>query len=332
MCSQYRTPGNAGICKQLCDQQGGTPACDANHVCVTYSGLFSSGSTGPAAAGVCDKACDPLTDNDFDGSGTLDMKTTDTCGSNAEVGCYGAPSGGTAPATGWSCTGDVNYENGAGTGLRHRVKCEDANMCSDNGTIYINSCNQGYLPLLYETTGSTVTICVAMCKPANCSNGACGGGTARKGIAGDACTTNDRLGTFQNDANGTSTNPNVTETFTTGGDHCLYGWYFEIDDQNNFLPSATSDTVGYCFDHSKYKYDSGTGAPDTTYPSCETLVAAGDGGTDKTKPLEYFTAASLGCVDTATAGLTAAGKAPASLVKLRQAVNFPRPLYHHDRL
>src|SRR5574338_400274 len=42
VCSQYRTPGNAGVCKQLCDQQGGTPTCDASHVCVTYSQLFST--------------------------------------------------------------------------------------------------------------------------------------------------------------------------------------------------------------------------------------------------------------------------------------------------
>jgi hypothetical protein len=324
VCSQFAQPGMAGTCKQLCDQQGGAPMCDANHVCVTYSKLFSTGADAPAAAGVCDLACDPLTDNDFDGSGA-DTKTTDTCGSNAQVGCYGYPSFGTPPATGWSCTGDFNFDNGTGTGLRHRVKCEDTNMCSDGGTIYVNSCNQGYLPLLIETTGSTVAICTALCKPANCSVDGCGNnGIARQGVAGDACNLNDRLGTFQASAAGTSTNGAVGP-FETGGEHCTYLWNFEIDDQNNYLPSPTSNTLGYCFDHSKYKYDSNADdTADTTYPTCAMLRATGDLGADATKPYEYLTAASLGCVDTTTAGLAAGKQVPWQ----RSVLPPVRPLYH----
>ena len=33
VCSGYQ--GGVGVCKQICDQQGGMPACDAQHVCVT---------------------------------------------------------------------------------------------------------------------------------------------------------------------------------------------------------------------------------------------------------------------------------------------------------
>jgi hypothetical protein len=87
---------------------------------VTYSGLFSTGDTTPAAGGVCDLACNPLEDNDFDGSGT-DTKGSNTCGSAASVGCYGSPSYGTPPATGWSCTNDVNFTQSQPVGLRHRV-------------------------------------------------------------------------------------------------------------------------------------------------------------------------------------------------------------------
>lgn len=328
VCSQFSQPGMMGKCKQLCDQQGGTPTCDDNHVCVTYSDLFSTGDNSPAAAGVCDLACDPITDNDFDGSGTK-TKSTMTCGSADNIGCYGYPSFGSPPATGWSCTGDFNFENGMGTGLRHRVKCEDANKCSRNGTIYVNSCNQGYLPLLIETTGSTVAICTALCKPANCSVDGCGqSGAARQGESPHGCNLNDRVGTFQANAAGTSTN-NAVGAFETGGDHCTYMWNFEIDDQDNYLPSPTSDKVGYCFDHSKYKYDSNADTmPDTTYPTCAMLRTTGDLGTDKTKPYEYLTAASLACVDTMTAGVTANGKVPASILEARKVLDLPRPLYH----
>src|SRR5262249_21279113 len=150
--------------------------CDAQHVCVTYSGLFSTGDTTPAAGGVCDLACDPLTDNDFDGSGTQ-VKTGTTCGSAAGNGCYGYPSFGHPPATGWSCGADINVNESQPAGLRHRVECTTTNNCADPGpTIYVNSCNQGYLPLLRESTMVSTAICVALCQPKNCFMGSCGGG------------------------------------------------------------------------------------------------------------------------------------------------------------
>ena len=64
VCSAFDGTGGPGVCKQICDNAGGAPTCDDSHVCVQYSRLFSTGATTPAAAGVCDLACDPLTDND----------------------------------------------------------------------------------------------------------------------------------------------------------------------------------------------------------------------------------------------------------------------------
>ena len=270
VCGNYR--GGTGICKQICDQQGGMPTCDAQHVCVTYSGLFTTGDTTPAAGGVCDLACDPITDNDFDGSGTTSTKTTATCGNNAAVGCYGYPSFGTPPATGWSCTNDINSMEAQPTGLRHRVQCVEANNCADPGpTIYVNSCNQGYLPLLRESTTVSTAICTALCKPQNCfTGGTCGANNVnRLGATGQACKGPDRVGAFdvQNDAD--------------GGEHCRYIWSFEIDDQGNFLRSPTSDTMGFCFDHGKYQYDSnGDNMPDMALPNCGNL-ADGFGSGDR---------------------------------------------------
>ena len=326
VCSAFIQPGVAGVCKQICDQQGGTPMCDASHTCVSYSQLFSTGETTPVAGGVCDETCDPLAANDFDGSGPR-TRTSNICGS-ANRGCYGTPSNGTPPATSFMCAADIHYNIAQPAGLRHRVQCEDSNQCSSNGNVFINSCNQGYLPLLYESPGSTVTICTALCRPANCSVGACGSnGINRAGVAGNACNNTDRMGTFVASTAGTSTNPQVGP-FETGGDHCQYLWTLEMPDMNNVLLSPLSNTLGFCFDHSKYMYDSNSdGVADTTFPSCAQLASGYNFGTDPTKPYEYFGASTLGCEDTTKAGLFS-GKQPLNLKARKVLSSLPRPLYH----
>ncbi|HEY5924937.1 MAG TPA: hypothetical protein VIV11_24820 [Kofleriaceae bacterium] len=324
VCGNYR--GGTGICKQICDQQGGTPMCAATHVCVTYSGLFSTGDTTPAAGGVCDLACDPIADNDFDGSGAASMKTTATCGANAAVGCYGYPSFGSPPATGWSCTNDINSMEAQPTGLRHRVQCIETNNCADAGpTIYVNSCNQGYLPLLRESTTVSTAICTALCRPQNCWMGNCGTQNVNRiGVSTtgntNGCKTPDRVGTF------------FTANDASGGEHCRYIWSFEIDDQGNFLRSPTSDTMGFCFDHDKYLYDSnGDNMPETKYPNCGNLPQSGFGsGTDPSMQLSYWGAADLGCVDTTLAvGLATGKQLPADTLRKVKA-DLPRALYRRN--
>jgi hypothetical protein len=319
VCGNYR--GGTGTCKTVCDQQGGTPMCDAQHVCVTYSGLFSTGDTTPAAGGVCDLACNPLGDNDFDGSAAGSTKGSNTCGSAASVGCYGYPSYGTPPATGWSCTNDINFDQSQPTGLRHRVECAESNNCADPGPqIYVNSCNQGYLPLLYDMTGSTKIICVAMCKPAICYGGGnCGASaTNRQGDPTSAheCSAGDRVGSFS-----------ATE-------HCQYLWWREVDDSGNFLQSPTSDTLGFCMDFGLYQYDSNgdnkVDSSDKDLPNCDTLVGSGFGsGSNADDPTTYFGAADLGCVSSDYLPAAANGKKtlPGAAMQKRVLTNLPRALY-----
>jgi hypothetical protein len=189
--------------------------------------------------------------------------------------------------------------------LRHRVLCLDTNDCADPGpAIYVNSCNQGYLPLLYEATGSTTVICTALCKPKNCYSGNCGlNDEDRLGASPHRCTTTDRIGTFDN---------------TATGEHCRYLWSFELDQQNSFLPSPTSNTVGFCFDHSKYLYDSdGNNTLDTPLPPCASLPNGFGSGAN-------LGAADLGCVDTATAGLMFWGKHRVRSLDVRPPYNASR--------
>ena len=50
VCSAFGTPGTNGTCKQICDNQGGMPMCDASHVCVQYARLFSTAAYKQTAA------------------------------------------------------------------------------------------------------------------------------------------------------------------------------------------------------------------------------------------------------------------------------------------
>jgi hypothetical protein len=329
VCGNYR--GGEDVCKALCDQQGGMPECDGTHVCVIYSSLFSTGDTTPPAAGVCDKACDPFNDNDFDGAGPL-TKTGTTCGSNQ--GCYGYPSYGTAPKTGWSCTRDINIDQAQPVGLRHRVQCTEDNKCAAAGPkIFTNSCNQGYLPLLRESSTVSTTICVAMCKPVSCydgSNGNCGTNELnRLGKDDGRCNNQDRISALPFNVTGENSygHPN--------GEQCEFLWRREIDPMTgDYLPSDTKDTVGFCFDHSQYQYDSNMdNMVDTLLPPCGALVQGFGSGSDPTKPLEYWGAADLGCVTSDEAGVNMVnGKAklpPGTLEKWRR-VDMPRALYHRE--
>ena len=288
VCGKYYSGATGGACKTICDPNGGSPACDDAHVCVEYAQLFYSGFGVDGLAGVCDPACDPLGDNDFDGSGAL-MRTTMMCGSNPAVGCYGSPSMGTPPRTGWLCMNDFNSMESQPTGLRHRVQCTTANQCADPGpTVYVNSCNQGYLPILNESTMVSTAICVAMCRPRNCYIGNCGvNDEDRLGVAPHRCNDTDRVGTFDTSAN---------------GEHCVFSWFFEVDDGGTFLRSPTSDTVGFCYDHSKYLYDSnGDNIADAPIPPCATLQDGMGSGS-------AVRAGDFGCVDTTHAGVMFTGK------------------------
>lgn len=41
-----------GVCRQICDNQGGAPGCDAAQACVEHQGLFQDGTA--TIAGVCE--------------------------------------------------------------------------------------------------------------------------------------------------------------------------------------------------------------------------------------------------------------------------------------
>lgn len=227
-------PGVPGACRALCNPTGESPpACAANTTCILRQHAFDQLNL-PKSAGFCEPSCDPLADNDFDGAAGPLTRSGVACGSSES--CYGAPSRGTPPATGFACY--VGPDNNL---LRHRGVAPSPP--------FLNACSGGYQPLLRESTGSSTIVCVALCKPLNCYSGNCGINNAnRLGAAPHRCNAVDRVGSFDTSAN---------------GEHCQFMWRLEIDSATrSYLPSPYSDTVGVCLDHSKYGLPSCASLPD----------------------------------------------------------------------
>lgn len=278
----------SGTCKPICDNNGGAPMCGANQACVTYEGLFANAGSTTTPAGVCDPSCNPITDNDFDGSATAFTKVGSACGTSATMGCYGLFS--STHTTYYTC---ANPAPGNGT-LTHR-----GDLGADINKIFLNSCAPGYHigEFYLDDSGSKHFACFAYCIPGEAYMGNTGtqepnGHTMP--IAPDQhthrCNNSDALGNF-------GTTPNTAGTIN--GEHCWYSWSFEIDsDTNAWKKSPTSDTVGSCVDHTKYKYDSdGDMTADKAFEACVTLQK---NGTDTVVGADTW-----GCVNSTSAMLTA---------------------------
>lgn len=322
VCSDFRQDNmepNA-VCKTICDAQAKTSGCGSDQYCFNYVSLFSTGDTTPASGGICEQACDPLKDNDFDGSGSF-PRMGSNCGSDLRIGCYGKISGGSGETpTQFACIRDRHWDIQQPVGLRHRVLCTSDNGCAEPGKDpFTNSCNQGYQPLLKESTMVSTAVCTALCKPYNCYLNNCGSvDENRIGIFPDRCAPNDRIGEFFNDQ--AQPHPN--------GEHCRYLWRSELG-SGGLLESKYSDAVGMCFDHTKYLYDKdGDGTAEAPFPPCSTLPLGFGSGSSQSDP-NYWGAADLGCTDSMKAGLqTATGKQllMRSLEKQR-AADMPRLPY-----
>src|SRR5262249_44482523 len=111
-----------------------------------------------------------------------------TCGSNR--GCYGLPPlFSSSTPTQFFCAGDVNPTR------VHRSACDgtqhtgDGYPCELSGSIYPNSCAQGYQPLLTDADASPQEDCIAMCKATDCYAGHCTNGAI--GLAPHQCATAD---------------------------------------------------------------------------------------------------------------------------------------------
>jgi hypothetical protein len=154
-----------------------------------------------------------------------------------------------------------------------------------------------HLGEFYDAEAGMQIDCFAYCKPADSDMTAPGNATTGpNGASPHRCRIGDALGNFNGGTPSGAANSN--------GEHCWYSWYFEIDTANAWHKSPTSDTVGFCIDHTKYHYDSNHNgmidSADALFPPCATLPTL----STMTPPVDG--ADSFGCVSSTKAGLTPA--------------------------
>jgi hypothetical protein len=279
----------SGECKQICDVNGGAPTCDENHACTRYADFFEAGGT--AVAGVCDPACDPLTQD-------LKIGTNKAaCGSPTPAmpskGCYGYDEFSCAPTgmTSWPLT--------------------DRQMPRTNaaGNPYLNGCAPGFIPLFYAMTGSTMTLCTGFCSALEMDNTPAHAGNAK----GNA-TALGKLPTAAAAVAGGAT-CEIASKGSEASSQCKFMWPYLVDDATGELPLAFDqgplrDTLGVCMAIAQFQYDSNNDMqPDAPYPSCTPFngspglpprSAATTGDSDD--------AADWGCQLVANSQLTSTGK------------------------
>ncbi len=210
-----------GQCQPIC--RTSPDSCGAHFACTNYSSVFYSNGT--SVAGVCAPTCNPLTQaRDYDSAPACGTPT----GASQALGCFGKSV--------FTCA-KVVYPNN---------KSDAPAAGPTSGGFFLNGCAPGYLPVLTAMTGSTQTICVALCQPGPTSVGAT--------------------------AQAAGLTPYTCPAAGAAAPHeCRYWWWLQNTTSASF-PDALSNTMGFCIDYTKYTGDK-TGAGTTPYPSCTALSA-----------------------------------------------------------
>jgi len=301
------TTGGAGVCKLICDNNGGNPRCPAMYGCASHQEIFQQGLN-PAEAGVCDPSCDPLNDNSFLGS--AGTKTGSAC--SATDGCSGLPPDfNTSAPTAFTCRPIENPTRIHRSACTGTVQPGDTSACLDMGKyIYPSSCAPGYQPLINDAEGSMQQDCVAMCAAQDCYNagsGFCPGSAFAGGSSGGVShTCYDGSGGTPKDIAVDPTATTYLAPSATGGDVCNYLWNLEFDASGMFLRSATSDTLGLCIRRELYNYDSnGDGmvtAADLPFPACTAITSVISGSNGLGCPTPKYPTGTVCCVENGCLG------------------------------
>jgi hypothetical protein len=249
-----------GRCEKICDYDGrydgAQPMCDEAHVCSSYLNLFVEGTSN--VAGVCDPACDPLTQQ-------LMVDDTEACGSEEparpRLGCYGGDE--------FSCSRTAPIRDSDNTPLDLDLALQLTDRTTPAGR-YRNSCAPGFMSISYTETGSNTFFCTGICAALEVDN--------------TPAHVNNELG----DPTAPAKNPtdpapqagNATcEVLKRGSatpETCRFMWPILINDddpeQPTLLVTQWTDKLGLCFPYTLYHYDSdGDGMRDSEYPPCATL-------------------------------------------------------------
>jgi hypothetical protein len=277
-----------GVCQRLCSITGGAPACPTGETCSNYSDSHLA----PAGFGVCAASCDPLQQCSTSGSGA-----SASCGSlnpaTPNLGCFGY--------TEFTCAA-------VGSTATDRELPRSTT---------INGCAPGFVPFFFERTGTTINLCTGLCAALEIDNTPAHVGNA----VGDR-TALGKLPTESMPRMGDAT-CEIGKKGSHASSECRFLWHY-ADLTPEFLSSRHLDTLGVCFAHEFFQYDTDADAvPDRTCPSCTTLPPR-----SAATPLELDDAADWGCQKYANSPLATATGRRARDVSFRASLS-PVPIARH---
>jgi len=165
-----------GVCKEICDNNGGSPMCPSDKSCGAYSGVFGAAGQ-PVSAGLCDPKCDPLsqkrlTDNAEACGSTIVANGSGSGSTGPDEGCY------TADFVDFTCAstpeGRATDPNNT---LEDRAACTAANGCAFDSThFFTNGCDPGFVSFFFDSTGSSQVDCTRLCAPLETDQGSAANG------------------------------------------------------------------------------------------------------------------------------------------------------------
>lgn len=232
-------------CKPICDTQlvsGSAPgACPNDYSCSVYAGVFES--SGNPIAGVCEPACDPLTQQ-------LKVGTRiEACGSLNPA----MPSATCVPSRGF-----VSFHC-APSGSRVYPNTDRKPPLTDtSGNPFGNGCAPGYMPFYFmDSSGSMTTWCSGLCAPlktdatiATGPNAAANQGdrnalgklvTDAAPVAGHAVCTPEAKG--------------ASDITAARGQDCRFVWFpLAGSNMGMTLDIPFNDTLGVCFAYEKFTF------------------------------------------------------------------------------
>ncbi len=246
-----------GTCTEICSLDGVSLACPTGFACSRYFGYFANADETPNH-GQCNPSCDPLTNKSFNAeTSEFDI---DNCGGDVYPDVYpeGHPQAGDpvpeaglpqeSCVTSWARDGGPPSQASCASNLNplygHR---EPPGLPAEDR--FLNSCPPG-THIFGRGEATEDATCIALCTPADTF---AGNVAQARGLAPNSC--DDALpwaiaeiGRASNDAQA----------------GCRYAWWlFERGDNTGL--SDLSNTVGGCFDASKYLLSDEV----TPVPSCE---------------------------------------------------------------
>jgi hypothetical protein len=232
-------------CKPICDPQlvegSAMGACPINFSCSLYEGFFSNGSG--AIAGVCEPACDPLTQKLKVGTANLDA-----CGSLTPA----------APTS--TCVRGPGFRTFACAPSGPDFYAKTDRMppeTAPSGAPYPNGCAPGFIPFYFEDASGTMkTLCSGLCAPLKVDRDIAGTAGHEQDNRGDK-TALGKLPTDPMPLVGKSTcdeGVKGSKIDNPRGEDCRFLWYpLAGGDPNKAANSPYNDTLGVCFAYEKFK-------------------------------------------------------------------------------